>query len=364
MNRSFRTWTIAVIVGGSAVFATPTPALAQFYNIPLGGGYNLRYSRFQSFSVPIMGPNGPTTVGYFNAGFRPYRQTTIVTPYYGGSYLGGGFGAGAGLNPGLAQQRDDLARAQRRATAAANDGRRAIADQWAYERGAKPLARPNDLARAAELVDNNLLSADPEEIASGQALNGLLTGVQPLHEKPGKPVDSPLVAPDLATRIVFAGSPKAEALNFLRAGRLRIPVALRTRELVAWRSELEAAYNAVLVAASEGRPVPPAVISRLNTAIAQGRDHAGPIVRGLPFPQAAEVMRFFNQLSSSAEVLADPSAAGLYVGNWSVLGLTVGELTTHMLQHDLKFGPSDGEAYATLHRGMVSYYLGLAQARK
>ncbi|MCZ2341108.1 MAG: hypothetical protein LC104_04840 [Bacteroidales bacterium] len=359
MFRSFRTWAVALASG--AALLTASPASAQFVNIPLGGGYNLYYSRMRAVSIPFMTPSGPATINYYSA-FRP-RPTVVMSPYYSGGYFGGGFSSG--YNPHGAKNAADLAKAQRKATARAHDNaQRQITEQWAYERGARPINRPNDLADAAKIVDRNLLNANPADIASGKALNDLLQVIEPLQAKPGKLVDSSLLGPELLAKVTFTGSAQAEALNFLRAGRLHVPVPLRTRELAAWRGELEAAFHAVLLSAGEGKPLMPSVADRLVAAVQEGRELTAPIVRSLPFPQAAEVVRFLNNLALTAGVLRDPASAGLYKSNWSTLGLTVGELTTHMAKHGLEFAPSDAEAYSTLHRGMVGHYLALAQVRK
>lgn len=359
MFRPLHPWTLALV--GTATLLTASPAPAQFVNIPLGGGYNLYYGRMRAYSIPLMTPQGPATLNYFSS-LRP-RRTAVISPYMSGNYLGGGFSGG--YNPHGVKQAADLAKAQRQATARVNDaGRRQITDQWAYERGSRPIHRPNDLADAAKIVDRNLLDANPADIASGKALNDLLTVIEPLQAKPGKLVDSPLLGPELMSKITFAGSAKAEALNFLRANRLKVPVPLRARELVMWRSELEAAFTAVMLSAGEGKPLSPLVADRLVAAVDQGRELAAPIVRGLPYTQATEVMRFLNNLALTAGVLRDPAAAGLFNSNWSTLGLTIGELTTHMAKHGLEFAPSDTEAYSTLHRGMVGHYLALAQVRK
>ena len=363
MTRPVHPWTLAAIAG-VGLLAVPAPAPAQYANIPIGGGYNVYYSRVRQFSVPFMTPNGPANVYYRNAGFRPYRRTPVVTPYFGGGYMGGGFGTG-GYNPVAAQRAAELAAAQRAGGQAYRAARGGIADQFAYERGARPAAKPDDLARAARLVDQDLLTADPAEIASGAALNGLLGAVEPLQAKPGKPVDSPLLGPDLASRVSFAGGPNADALNLLRAGRLKFPEPLRkSADLADWRAEAEDAYAAATRAAAEGKPTPPAVADRLAAAADSGRRRTGEMVRDLPFPQAAAVVGFFNRLSATAAALADPKAAGLYDRNWSILGLTVDELTAHMAKYDLTFAPADAEAYTTLHRGLVGYYLTLAQERK
>lgn len=357
--RSLRTWTLALASG--AALLTATPASAQFVNIPLGGGYNLYYSRMRAFSIPFMTPSGPATLNYY-AAFRP-RRTIVASPYFGGSYMGGGFTNG--YNPHGAKNAADLAKAQRKATARANDNAyKQITDQWAYERGARPIKRSNDLADAAKIVDRNLLHANPADITAGKALNDLLGVIEPLQAKPGKLVDSPLLGPELLAKVTFSGSSQADALNFLRAGRLHVPLPLRARELATWRGELEAAFQAVLLRAGEGKPLSPLVADRLLAAVQQGRELAAPIVRGLPYPQATEVMRFLNNLALTAGVLRDPASAGLYSSNWATLGLTVGELTTHMAKHGLQFAPSDAEAYSTLHRGLVGYYLALAQVRK
>ena len=351
------------LLAGVGLLAVPTPGSAQYTSIPIGGGYNVYRSRFQQFSVPFMTPNGPATAYYRNAGFRPYRRATVVSPYYGGGYMGGGVGTG-GYNPVAAKRAADLAAAQRAGGQAFRAARGGIADQYAYERGARPAAKPDDLARAAKLVDRDLLTADPAEIASGAALNGLLGAVEPLQAKPGKPVDSPLLGPDLASQVEFAGGPNADALNLLRAGRLKFPTALRTAALADWRTETEAAYTAAIVAAGDGKAIPEPTAARLRAAADRGREQTREMIRDLPFPQAAAVVGFFNRLAATADVLADPASAGLYVRNWSVLGLTVDELSAHMAKYGLTFAPADEEAYTTLHRGLVGYYLALAQERK
>ncbi|MGL6096325.1 MAG: hypothetical protein ACRC7O_11080 [Fimbriiglobus sp.] len=354
-----------VAVLGAAVFGgAATPAQAQFlFARPPFGGPMLSLGTYQTVRFGGYNPIvGRTHIGWTSVGGSVFMPGSMRNAYYGGmnSYVSAGLPA-AYQNPTFQQQRSALSRAQK-AGAAYNgsyEARIAIADQWNYERGAKPAA-----ALPAN-VDRGLLKADHEAVASGVALNELLAAVPPLESRAIRTVDSALVPPDLVAHIVFAGGPTADAVNLLRAGTLNFPTPLTDPAFDALRADLTKAFGLVNETLGHNRATVTAAADKLTTAVAKARADTAPRVRDLPFHDAATVVRFLNRLDATAGTLKDGDRAAAFVPSWSAVGATVRELTRHMARFHLTFAPAaDPDAYDVLHRGLSEYYIGLARAGK
>ena len=367
----FAPWGLAVVLGG----AVADPAAAQIISVPnpvTGGRFN--YTRFNMTSINVPTVNGNFAYNSFN--FGPGRNQQMAATGYAAqsSYLSGGIGGatifpvGAAADPNADKKQAALARAQRQAAVGPGGGvaaRAAIADQWAYEVGAKPAAAPaaNGPPKG---INANLLDASPVEIASGVALNDLLAAVRPMDDA-GRNAESALLPPDLVARVEFAGGPTADGVNLLRAGTLDFPAALRGPEFDALRATLAKEFVTLASAAGGPRPAIVAAANKLVASAKKGRETVAPNLREMAFPDAIDTARFFHRLEAAAKLLRDPATAPAYVPNWSALGLTVKELVRHMAKFKLSFAPAtaaDGGAYDALYHGMADYYMGLARAGK
>jgi hypothetical protein len=361
-----------VVLGGLVVALAADRAQAQIISVPnpiTGGAFN--YARFNATSVNVPAPFG--TFSYNSVTFGGNRnQRMAAAAGYGAQagYLSGGVGgvpAFAGLpaaDPNAAKKQAALAQAQRQAArpAGAVEARAAIADQWAYEVGAKPAAANGP----AKNVNPNLLDATPDEILSGVALNDLLLAVRPMADA-GRAAESPLLPPDLLARVEFAGGPTADGVNQLRAGTLAFPAPLRDAQHDELRRTLAADFAALAAAVGGPRPGVVAAADKLAGSAKKGREAVAPALREMAYPDAVETVRFFHRLEAAARVQRDPATAPAYVPNWSALGLTVKELARHMAKYKLTFAPAtaaDGGAYDVLYHGMTAYYVGLARAGK
>lgn len=367
MVRSARKWGVAVAFGAVAWAATPGGAVAQFPFIqsPLGRPgtplLNFRPVNLYGFNPAT----GQVNVGWSALSGSMFRPGSLQgRPYAGGSnYLSAGSGLGY-QSPAFKQQQNAVSRAQKAGHAYNTTpvgARAAIGGQWAYEQGG---AKPADVAVPAG-VNRGLLAAGPESIASGAALNDLLAAVPPLEAKAIRVVDSALVPPDLAQRIAFDGGPTADAVNLLRAPDLAFPAPLKAPAFDALRADLGKAFTAVGEVAGHNRATVISAADRLLAASGKARAEAVPLVRDLPFHDAATVVRFFNHLDAAARLLKDPDLSGAFVPGWAAVGVSVRDLARHMTRFHLTFAPApDAEAYSVLHRGLADYYVGLARAGK
>jgi hypothetical protein len=351
-----------VALGGLAAALVAGDAPGQIISVPnpiTGGAFN--YTRYNMTMVNVP---GFSYTGFNYGANRNQRMAAAAGFGAQSSYLSGGIGGVPMADPNAAKKQAALAQAQRQAArpAAAVEARAAIADQWAYEVGAKPAAANGP----AKNVNPNLLDATPDEILSGAALNDLLLAVQPMADA-GRAAESPLLPPDLLARVEFAGGPTADGVNQLRAGTLAFPAPLRDAQHDDLRRTLAADFAALSAAVGGPRPAVVAAADKLATSAKKGREAVAPAVREMAFPDATETVRFFHRLEASARVLRDPATAPAYVPNWSSLGLTVRELARHMAKYKLTFAPAtaaDGGAYDVLYRGMTAYYVGLARGGK
>lgn len=360
---------VLTAVVGVTWAASASPASAQVASVyhPYFGRYN--FARFQTFQLNLNTPYGPLSFGstYYGSPNKARQATALASSYnpytmtYG--YLRAGAGGAFAGNPQLERQQKELARAQRRGQAVNDfESRSAIADQTAYERGAKPTAVAAE-GSTLNAANRALLAAAPGDVASGKALNDLLAAIRPLDEKTTKPIDSSLLPPDLAGKVLFAGSASADALNLLRAGPLAFPEGLKESAFDRLRAELDKAYTAMTDAPAADR----AAATRLLETVQRARESTADAVRELSFADASAVARFFNRLEAAAQLLTTPATAAAYVPNWSSIGLTVRDLCRHMTKFHLTFGPAapgDEDAYEVVHRAMVSYYVALTQPAK
>src|SRR5207244_4417294 len=83
---------------------------------------------------------------------------------------------------------------------------------------------------------------------------------------------------------------------------------------------------AVVAAVKANRPVDNTAVARLNAAVKAAQDRRTPVLKDLSFEDAVAARRFLNQLAGAAQVLRDPSAAGLLTTRWQTEGASVSDL--------------------------------------
>ncbi len=379
MSTHPRLFTLSAILSATAVLSTADFAAAQFgprvgFTYQFGISPNVSYNPFAQFlpTVPgrfsyhgytLSGVGGTVSYGY-------YRNAAVSAPGYLPGFNGvdeyapisSGFRSNSKV---VAQQRAALAQAQRNAkwdkgaTENAPDF-----DRWLKDAATRREA-PTPEKGAKELpIDPALVNPPDEAVLSGEALNRLAVRIREL-EKLGKKATPGLLAPELTTKIVFAGGP-ADAANLYRGTELKYPATLQGVPFEPLRKELDKAFGPVAKDAQAGKKTNPADVDRLLKAITKASDTSRQTVADAAFTEACDVCEFYTTLESATKILKDDKAAGVAGKEWSVVGATVAEVVQHQSKYGLRFGPAkSGEeaAYFSLHRGLLAYCVGLAQAK-
>ena len=110
-----------------------------------------------------------------------------------------------------------------------------------------------------------------------------------------------------------------------------------------------------------------AKITKVESTFQRLQDAAGPVIKNLPFEDAAAARRFLNRMASAIRGLKGNTPVGLIDTKWAAEGLTVADLVKHMTRHKLFFAPAPSgneEAYMTMHRNFVTYLFVLTQPKK
>jgi hypothetical protein len=353
-----------------------TPGIPTVYGNPL----NFTYAqRFQLAATTPLGGSvtlrrefyGPVGLWGYRRYASSYYAAGSYNPLYAptySSYMSGGV-----KNAAVDNAARDFARAQQIQAAAARNARpgarNAIYDQWAYERletaglaglRAAGTDAPGPLAEA-------MAAADPAAVASGEALNHVLVGVVAAEPK-GAKVESAYVSPLILDKVRFGGSPAADAVNLVRqAGRVDYPAAFESGPLADLRPAVDRELAAVAAPVLAGKAPDPAKVAALEAAAGQARKALEPAVLDMGFEEAIAARRFVNQLDAAVKALRAPGAAGLVDPRWAAEGVSVADLARQMTRAKLLFGPApkgDEDAYLALHRGLVGYLYGLAEAQK
>ncbi len=334
------------------------PSFNPFFYVPQ---YRYSYGTQLNFNGPIGNFSYSSRQYYY--GVDPYPAYLYSTPAYlqSGSYMTGG----ASVRPDLGQQ-TQRAISQGQRAASLPDAKDQITGQWNYENGA--VAGANGAGQGQlDALRKALTAPDPADIASGDALNEVLKEIIRVEAKGAKGTSAYIPAL-LLNDMRFAGSPAADLLNFARqAGSLEIPTAFDDPALAALRAELERDFAAAAVAVQAGKAPEAAKVTKVEVTFQRMQEAAGPVVKNLPFEDAAAARRFLNRMASAIKAMKGNTANGLIDPKWSVEGLTVADLVKHMTRHKLFFGAAprgSEEAYAAMHRNLVTYLFVLTQPKK
>lgn len=374
---------LAAVFGVMVVLMVAGSAPAQFgprvgFNYQFGIQPNASYNPFAPFLPTVPGRftfrgytlSGVGATGPYSISYGYYRNAALTAPTYLPGYNGvdeyapisSGFGGGGKV---AAQQRTAIANAQRNAKwdKGATDTTPEF-DRWLKD-AATRRESPDPKAEKGPAVDAALLDPPEEAILSGEALNQLAARIREL-EKQGKKANAGLLAPELTTKIVFAGGAAADAANLCRDTTLRFPTALSGTTYAELRTDLEKAYTPVVKEAHAGKRTPAADVDKLLKAVDRAQQTTRQTVADAPFDEAAAMSEFFTELGSAAKYLKDDKSTGVAGAEWSVLGATVAEVVRHEAKYGLRFGPvkgGDEAAYFSLHRGLLAYYAALLQTK-
>ncbi|MCU0706248.1 MAG: hypothetical protein MUF18_19980, partial [Fimbriiglobus sp.] len=279
MSSHRRSAPLVAVVGVLAGLAAAEPAHAQMVQF----GYSsfpaiLPRSMFSPFVPNVPGRfiyQGVTVTGVgpygevFTKTLGGFNTTASVGPVYGGLHLPTVAPTSAGSAKVASVQRSAIDKAQRGARGAGGVATNPDFDRWlkdaANRRDTPPAVEP----AAKQVIDPALIVPDEPALLSGEVLNHLVTRIREL-EKEGRRAKSGLLAPELTTRIVFAGGSAADAANLFREPTLKFPTALEGAWAATMRGELEKAFEAVAKEAHAGKKANAADLDRLIKAVAKG----------------------------------------------------------------------------------------------
>jgi hypothetical protein len=268
--------------------------------------------------------------------------------------------------------RRDFARALRAATAlsGAPPARNQVFDQWAYERLGVPggLGELSGNPNPPEALQQALAATTEAEVASGEALNHILTAIVAAEPKTGKAPPSAFLPPNLMSEVRFGGSPAGEALNLLRsAGKLEFPAAFDVPALRDTRDVIDRDFAAAAAPVLAGKPADPLKTAKLAATVQAAKQRLTPVLRDQPFHEAAYARRFISQLEAAVKALREAGSSALVNPKWGTEGTNVADLVRHMTKHKLLFGPVEKgkeDAYLALHRALATYLFALTQAQQ
>lgn len=376
-------------LGGVGLLLTPITASAQFVR-PFGlpGGFRIVTPVPIMRPVPLVRPVPivPPVIGFPQFRYSWNTQFDLRTSFGGVHYRYSQFYIGPG-RPGqfywiaspLAQpagyrldgvvgqtsylltQQENLARAQRLASASANLSPAGRA-RPPIPVVTVPASGPLPPGAAGEA----LTPAAAADIASGAALNEVLREIVRVGDK-GVKVPSAYLPPHQLADVQFAGPPSADLLNLARRRALEWPPALNAPELAAPRAQLAREF-AASVAPLRGGKAPDAVqVGRLETAFQALEQAAAPVLGKRSSPKASEAHQFLERMGRAITAIKGGPPAGLIDPSWDAEGLTGAELVRYMSKYELQFGPAprgEEETYEAIHQNLATYLYVLSQAKK
>jgi len=384
------------VLGGAAFLLTPTPASAQMHMRAFGlpGGRPpmigplmpmvpmvrtvpmVRMVPKVRMINPVTGfpqfrSSSSTSLSFSNftlhtqqnfVGLSAWAFRPVVGPIYAYSGTYGG-GSAAGDPDFLRVSYENLARAQRQATAEAN---------LSMNTSAIPVVRvPANAPLPANDVGRALTPAAPEDIASGEALNDVLREIALVEAKVKREPKPPsaYIPPRLLKDVRFAGSPSADLLDLARRTPLELPPAFGAPALLGPREELKKAFADVVAPLRSGKDLGAAHVARLEIARQNLENAAAPVIKELPSTDAAEARRFFKRMDGAITALktGNGSLKGLIDPNWDAEGLSGADLARHMAKYTLRFGSvprGEEEAYETVYKNLAAYLFVLTEPPK
>jgi tRNA A-37 threonylcarbamoyl transferase component Bud32 len=274
--------------------------------------------------------------------------------FYAGYIRGAGDVTSAASTVTLAPQQSDLSNQQ--VAVAKLEGRRALWDEWLYERYNMP-ALQDERQSALALITSRALTEPPKtEILQATTLNRLLGSVIGKTNGPSIPLDANILQqinvtdPAVGNLGVLKPSRDGSPLSWpscLKAGPYQPEVRQVDEQVVALVKE---AVSGAEVDAVRLRQLAPA-ITGLKTKVEENQ-------QDLTVVQMVEARRFLNQLDTARKAMGNPRAAGLLAGKLVPRGKTVGELVQHMKRDGLVFAPAmagEEQAYLALYDALRAY---------
>jgi hypothetical protein len=252
----------------------------------------------------------------------------------------------------FAPRQSDLLNQQ--VAAARLETRRAVMDEWLYERSYTPAPQDD---RANFLTLRLSSSGSPvTEILTATTLNQLLRSVQGKTNGSPIPLDANVLKqinvtdPGVGNLAVFKPVSDGNSLNWpvcLQAEPYQLEVRQVNEQTVALVKEVVSEGQVDAVRLRKLKPV----IARLKIKVADNQDE-------MTVVQVIEARRFLNQLDGARQALEKPRAAVFLAGKLAPRGKTVAELVQNMTQAGLEFAPAtagDEAAYLNLYDSLRAY---------
>lgn len=346
---------VGCVVAMLAVVALPSLASAQFIvNNPIGGG--------GVFTPPGIGAWGGGWRGGWDGGWGGWGLVN-VDPY--GGYLNGAASVIQAqgqfmINRQQASIMREQARQERVRT------RRAIFDEWLYERENTPTIEDERQRMRAEELRRALNDPPLTEVWSGDALNKLLKSLQQVQvtgvRGPTVPLD-----PTLLQQVnVSPGSTINTGANIgvLRTGQpLSWPLALSDARYDRDRNAVDTLIKQAVESVTTGL-LKPQTLRDLNTHLRNLENDLRKQVTELPTAQYLDAKRYIGQVQNAVKALEQPNASNFFNAKWTAQGSDVAGLVDYMTTNGLLFASAtrgQENAYTALHRAFVGYYSGLMQ---
>jgi hypothetical protein len=350
---------------GAALLAMPAVASAQnpYFRgtggniVTTTGGPAVPFTR--SFQPnPYIAP--PINNGFNGFGFGAYIPA-------GGAYLSGAADV-MNAQGNFLNQRQNALMARQKVKQEELNTRRMQFDQRQYELANTPSG--NQVREAnRQLMLERAMSAPPEtEIASGFALNTLLTNIQLISPSgvagPNVPLPSSVIghlnveAPSLSGR-------RTSTAMLKNGGRLDWPLALRGRDFATFRTRIDADMATAVEQFTAGT-LEPEIVKQLTTNSNALNAKVRSMAAEMDGPDFIQSRQFLSRLDSSIAGLRDPALVPAVAAS-KLKGGTVSEVVGFMTQNGLRFAPAGQEdlgSYFAMHQAMVSYNVMLMNAQQ
>jgi hypothetical protein len=244
--------------------------------------------------------------------------------------------------------------------------RRAIFDEWLYERENTPTIEDERQRMRAEELRRALNDPPLTEVWSGDALNKLLKSLQQVQSTGVRGPTVSLNQSLLQQVNVTPGSAVNTGANIgvLRSGQaLSWPLALSDSRYDRDRNAVDQLVKEAVSSLLDGK-LQPKTLRDLNTHLRNLETELRKQVTELPTAQYLDAKRYIGQVQNAVKALEQPDATNFFNSKWSAQGDDVASLVDYMTNHGLLFASAtrgQESAYTALHRAFVNYYSGLMQ---
>jgi hypothetical protein len=192
------------------------------------------------------------------------------------------------------------------------------------------------------------------EIASGKALNYLLTDTQNLQihgiQGPEIQIDQAIL-PTL--NVVVAG--RSGNIGALKLRLIHWPTALSGTDFASERQEIETSIPKAIDEVVKAKPVD---LNDLTDALTDMRNRLASKIVETPPQNYIEASNLLDQLDEAFKLLRQPDAGKYFDQTYAAHVQTVSELIQYMTQHGLQFAPAvEGQepAYEAVHQVLAEY---------